>query len=348
MGDGRSLEEAMADIHEQPGTGDYDVILQFPFPAIEIIRYGAGDTEQKHKNDDGKHWFTLDNRRLYCLQRVAAAFWPRRVAAAVEILYASPGSVRRKYDTTTYGHSVALKHATKDVSVGRWDWKLSVQPSTPPSANTSSARAVHLALAAVESDDAKPVSELLDVANEASSAASRALAQLWNGSLVHENFTKAPDRAGTPSTEDPSGESDRGSADTSPRMYENTRWDINEWDDGNWPCSNGDVNDYAWWAIKEIKQQLNAPGNSGYVWISNWNKVYASYLGTLRTFIESRPDHFVVIPGYGKGYRVSLAHQLHESAQRSGYRGASTMSYNSWPSKHSRHSTARSQWSTYA
>merc|ERR1719491_2398061 len=116
-------------IEAHPGMGDYDLVLHAPFPQIEIIRWGVNACEQ------GGHWFTLDNRRLYCLQRAALKHWPQRVAAKVEILYADPGAVRRKYDSTTLGASVTVAHSCKDAPLFRWDWRVHVQslfPSTEP------------------------------------------------------------------------------------------------------------------------------------------------------------------------------------------------------------------------
>jgi len=57
-------------------------------------------------------------------------------------------------------------------------------------------------------------------------------------------------------------------------------------------------------AIWEIEDQLYAPDSKGYIWINRWNERYLPYLGTLRDFLESRPDKFNVIPGKGKGFQV--------------------------------------------
>eukprot|EP00931_Biecheleriopsis_adriatica_P084021 TRINITY_DN5773_c0_g1_i1.p1 TRINITY_DN5773_c0_g1~~TRINITY_DN5773_c0_g1_i1.p1 ORF type:complete len:453 (+),score=95.44 TRINITY_DN5773_c0_g1_i1:57-1415(+) len=58
--------------------------------------------------------------------------------------------------------------------------------------------------------------------------------------------------------------------------------------------------------IKEIKQQLFAQGGSGKVWVESWNQRFG-HLGSLRQFIESRPDKFSIHSGKGKEFSVSLA-----------------------------------------
>jgi len=58
-------------------------------------------------------------------------------------------------------------------------------------------------------------------------------------------------------------------------------------------------------AIFEIEQQLFAPGSEGFVWVNKWNERFLKRLGTLREFLESRPDKFSVIAGKGKGFRVA-------------------------------------------
>lgn len=119
--DGTDLEATIKKIKPKPGSGDYDVILEAPFPCVEIIRWhqkGANGLEP-----DADHWFSLDNRRTLCLQRAAAALWPQRVGAVVEVLYhASREAVKRKDDSSTSGRSVGIGHSPK-MLVGRWDWR---------------------------------------------------------------------------------------------------------------------------------------------------------------------------------------------------------------------------------
>jgi len=60
-------------------------------------------------------------------------------------------------------------------------------------------------------------------------------------------------------------------------------------------------------AIKEITEQLMEPANKGFVWVEQWHELYSSSFGTVRSFIESYPDKFRVVPTTGRGYRVALA-----------------------------------------
>lgn len=121
--DGKIIEDTIRQIKVKPGTGDYDVILDAPFPNIEIVRWYQKDSD--HKEPDTDHWFTLDNRRLYCLQRVAASLWPQRVAAVVELLYTVPASVNRKDDSSTAGRQVNIGHNGKTL-FDSWNWRESV------------------------------------------------------------------------------------------------------------------------------------------------------------------------------------------------------------------------------
>jgi len=116
--DGRDLETTIEAIKERPGTGPYDVILEAPFDKIGIVRW--------HSRDRGSNrewnWFASDNRRLYCLQRVAAALWPRRVGIEVEALYAIPEGDLRKSDSSTGGRAVGIGHSLKALT-GSWNWR---------------------------------------------------------------------------------------------------------------------------------------------------------------------------------------------------------------------------------
>jgi len=118
--DDHEIEAAIEAIRPRPGTEDYDIVLEAPFPNIEILRWhqkGPGSADP-----DVNHWFTLDNRRLYCLQRVAVAYWPRRVGATVEVLYNATDGIWRKDDSSTAGCSVSIGHSLKAI-VARWSWR---------------------------------------------------------------------------------------------------------------------------------------------------------------------------------------------------------------------------------
>jgi hypothetical protein len=118
--DGTEVQRTIEQMTLKEGSGDYDFIISAPFPNIEIIRWYQEDSDGLERDAD--HWFTLDNRRLYCLQRVAASVWPKRVAATVDLLYSVPHSVRRKDSSATAGRTVAIGHNNKLIE-GKWDWK---------------------------------------------------------------------------------------------------------------------------------------------------------------------------------------------------------------------------------
>lgn len=142
--DGREVADALGQIEARSASGEYDLVLQAPFPAIEILRW----CPRHSVATDGEHWFTLDNRRLYCLQKAAAAHWPKRVAAVVQVLYNDAGCMWRKYDSTTCGRSVSIGRCLEAI-VAKWDWSAEVAAAGEAGADRSSA------LAAVAADDGR-------------------------------------------------------------------------------------------------------------------------------------------------------------------------------------------------
>lgn len=153
--DNREVEATIKQITARPGVGGYDIILDAPFPTIEIVRYSPNG--RKVSGED--HWFTFDNRRLYCLQRIAAAYWPKRVGAIVEVLYADSGAIRKKLDTNTCGLSVSIGHAFATANeLKDWAWRDAVQERA-----VDGFHAAVEAEAAVLADDAKTsVSDLME------------------------------------------------------------------------------------------------------------------------------------------------------------------------------------------
>jgi len=112
--DKRDIETATKAIKTKPGSGDYDIVLVPPFPSIEVIRGHL-------KSGDADHWLSLDNRRLYCLQRAAVTHWPLRVAVVVEALRAPTEGMRKKLNSSVDGLSVGIGHSPATL-IGRWDW----------------------------------------------------------------------------------------------------------------------------------------------------------------------------------------------------------------------------------
>lgn len=125
--DGRELEESIHQIQPKPGADGHDFLLEAPFPSIEVIRWSQFDTESSEADAD--HWFTLDNRRLYCLQSVAASLWPKTCVVRVEVLYAACHGIKKKDTSSIVGRSVAIRHYNKqgDQLPDHWDWRVAVQ-----------------------------------------------------------------------------------------------------------------------------------------------------------------------------------------------------------------------------
>eukprot|EP00401_Gymnodinium_catenatum_P051672 CAMPEP_0117480262 /NCGR_PEP_ID=MMETSP0784-20121206/12302_1 /TAXON_ID=39447 /ORGANISM="" /LENGTH=389 /DNA_ID=CAMNT_0005274699 /DNA_START=173 /DNA_END=1342 /DNA_ORIENTATION=+ len=168
--DGRDVEAARSQIDVKPGYGGYDLILRAPFPDIEVIRYApkggkrglVGSDDAPDGEDEGEaHWYTFDNRRLYCLQSVAAEHWPKSVAAEVEVVYADPdGSMHRKYDSTSCGSVVSIRRHSGVSAHAKWDWRRAVLTS----AAGRDLAAVTAATSKVIGDDAAETrDDLLDV-----------------------------------------------------------------------------------------------------------------------------------------------------------------------------------------
>mmetsp|Transcript_45357 Transcript_45357/g.117402 ORF Transcript_45357/g.117402 Transcript_45357/m.117402 type:complete len:401 (-) Transcript_45357:182-1384(-) len=333
--DGRVMEDTISEIEAaQAGTDDYDLVLDVPFPPIEIIRWRPPRTRaskvdsgvgREHEAPEQTHWFTLDNRRLYCLQRAAAAHWPRRVAAKVEILYADPGKIRRKYDSSTVGCWVSISPSVRVPAISWWHWRQEVP------LHGAAASAVENVLA----DDGKHrVSDLHDLPGMPSMYTDLYLYDAAQGAGLVEPAEEQDGGAWcrTPST---SAASD-GDSTTSPGAQQSLSprsGVVDEKDESPPDSLAGDVSgqdtevdsdngqlpacgiapavransrdDLKQEAIAEVQRQLTAPNNKSYVWVTDWNQRYLKHLGALRSFLESQPDKFAVLPGSGRSYRVA-------------------------------------------
>jgi hypothetical protein len=148
--DGRTLEETMKEIKHKPGSDEYDVILDVPFDPIEIIRWRKRD--ESRIEPSSKHWFTFDNRRLYCLQRTAISLWPRRVGAVVQALYAATDGSHRKDTSLTAGRCVWIGHSLKVLTDG-WDWRDVV--GQPPLAESNEDDRISKAHSLIVRDDCR-------------------------------------------------------------------------------------------------------------------------------------------------------------------------------------------------
>jgi hypothetical protein len=138
--DGHTLEETLAQVSTvtAPADSAYDAVLAAPFPPIEVVRWrpklrdadGSALSDETGESLRGEEcWFTLDNRRLYCLQNAAAQGLPHSIAAVVRVMYDIPTvkSIARKFKTTTSGSSVKVAAHHDEVPICTWGWQSSPQ-----------------------------------------------------------------------------------------------------------------------------------------------------------------------------------------------------------------------------
>mmetsp|Transcript_40996 Transcript_40996/g.87323 ORF Transcript_40996/g.87323 Transcript_40996/m.87323 type:complete len:303 (-) Transcript_40996:31-939(-) len=120
------------------GEDNAILLLRAPFPSIEVTKWHCklreADGTPRLDPDTGlelyseeERWFTFDNRRLCCLQRAAAAVWPRE--ARCEVIEIPPTLARlrelRKFDTRTFGCSVIVGRRD-DPNPETWCWRSAV------------------------------------------------------------------------------------------------------------------------------------------------------------------------------------------------------------------------------
>jgi len=223
---GGDVEALVEEVKATPGVGGYDLVLRAPFPAIEVVRWSASRRHREQTEAEiafgamDEHWFALDNRRLYCLQRAAVSHWPLRVAVAVEILYTDAGHMKRKYDSTRAGQSVTMMQHNSDTPDSRWDWRQAIRDRTGGNAETVRSEEERAALQAVISDDEASVNRLLDAPGEMSlsalmlSALPRNLNTQVDRAAHHNKATKEVPRSG--SKDSGSGRSSAGNGTRTP------------------------------------------------------------------------------------------------------------------------------------
>lgn len=151
--DGRGVEETTSEIERdflsQPkgieaaeelgvpsSSGGGWWLLRPPFPEIEVIQWrcklrkedGSTRTDEMGMELYGdREWYTLDNRRLYCLQRAAAKVYPAEVRCAVIVIRQEDGNCRefRKFRTPDLGRTVGIGHRDAE-AMPRWSWRKQV------------------------------------------------------------------------------------------------------------------------------------------------------------------------------------------------------------------------------
>lgn len=121
--------------------------LEAPFPPIEVLKWRCklrDETTGRPKTDpvtgdelwdSSDHWFTLDNRRLYCYQKAAIAVWPDSVV--IDVVELPPGPLTRirelkKFRTLDCGRSVMIGGRNEGETLVRWSWWEALGFSTVP------------------------------------------------------------------------------------------------------------------------------------------------------------------------------------------------------------------------
>ncbi|CAL1160787.1 unnamed protein product, partial [Cladocopium goreaui] len=153
--DGRSLDKAIEEIEKVPWSGsspkDADKpvwLLKAPFPPIEVMKWRCKLRDEATGRplvdpqtggellDAEDRWFTLDNRRLYCLQKVAVSLWPDRAVAEVCCLPSTKVTKMRqlkKFRTLDRGCTILVGNRVGGPMLGRWSWRetAGIQEPTP-------------------------------------------------------------------------------------------------------------------------------------------------------------------------------------------------------------------------
>lgn len=136
---GETFDAALTACKEEPcqiDGGAERSFLRAPFPSIEVVSWRPKIRDARGiavKDAHGKQawgeerWFTLDNRRLYCLQKAAINAWPRTCCIAVKVIdaVANDRQELRKFRTTTEGATISVgrsKDAPEDLLT--WDWQM--------------------------------------------------------------------------------------------------------------------------------------------------------------------------------------------------------------------------------
>jgi len=111
-------------------------LLQAQFPDIEVIEWRCKlrDVDGTIKTDEAGNdlygeleWYSLDNRRLYCLQKAAIAHWPADVRCIVSVVLQQEGNSRefRKFRTLDLGRTIGVGHRDEE-AMPRWSWRSEV------------------------------------------------------------------------------------------------------------------------------------------------------------------------------------------------------------------------------
>lgn len=140
--DGKLIADSVKQVRPVRRTAEEQSIygapyrLEAPFPPIEVLRFRCklrdettgrplqDPVTKKEMFEKEESWFTLDNRRLYCLQRVAVNLLPERctVDTVAEIRKERRLREIRKFRTLDGGRSINVGSVVDGVPFQTWSW----------------------------------------------------------------------------------------------------------------------------------------------------------------------------------------------------------------------------------
>lgn len=137
--DGLPVQKAVDEIICEPfGDKKNLIFLRAPFEPVEIVKwrakhYGEDDQGQEDASYGDEKWFTLDNRRLYALQKKAVEIWPQRCMCEALVVTLKEMQLRggkngkqlRKFKTPDEGASINVGYRDDEdlANRRRWDWR---------------------------------------------------------------------------------------------------------------------------------------------------------------------------------------------------------------------------------
>jgi len=146
--DGRSVDDVVDKVTAEEYSSDenkFDLTLEAPFPVIEAVYWSPKLRDGEGKpllGEDGSQrrgveaLFSLDNRRLYALQRAAVVHYPKRCRTKVAVITDKTEIMRhlKKFRTRTNGLSITIsewngigRNNAQDYNAMRvWDWRSAV------------------------------------------------------------------------------------------------------------------------------------------------------------------------------------------------------------------------------
>jgi hypothetical protein len=149
--DKKLLEESVPQIRlvrceDKECKGDVRWRTEAPFPPIEVLQWRCKLRDESTGRplmdpdtgeemwDTSDRWFTLDNRRLYCLQKAAVAVWPEQVDVDVVELKGALTRIRelKKFRTLDTGRSIYIGGRKEGETLVRWCWWEAAGLSSPP------------------------------------------------------------------------------------------------------------------------------------------------------------------------------------------------------------------------